>query len=95
VWSLTKRPNADYKRLRISGLDQMVREAAQRADIGKRVYPHLLRHSYATEWLRRGGSPLLLAQQLGHENLNMIQSTYSHLTRGDVFAEAMKMWEDD
>jgi len=92
---LNRRPNADYEPLRISGLDQMVREAAQRTHIGKRVYPHLLRHSYATGWLRRGGSALLLAQQLGHENLNMIQSTHSHLTRGDVFAEAMKMWEDD
>lgn len=73
----------------------MVREAAHRAGIQKRVYPHLLRHSYATEWLRRGGNPLLLAQQLGHENLNMIQSTYSHLVAGDVFAEAMRMFEDE
>ena len=54
-------------------------------------YPHLLRHSYATHFLRRGGNPLLLQQILGHASLAMITATYSHLTIADAHVEAMRV----
>jgi len=37
-----------------------------RADIRKRVYPHLLRHSLAVNLLRRGCNLVLIQRQLGH-----------------------------
>lgn len=39
---------------------------AERADIRKRVYPHLLRHSLAVNLLRRGCNLVLIQRQLGH-----------------------------
>ena len=39
---------------------------ADRADIRKRVYPHLLRHSLAVNLLRRGANLVLIQRQLGH-----------------------------
>src|SRR2546425_2962242 len=45
-----------------SGVEQVIRALAQVAGIEKRVYPHLLRHSFATDYLRRGGNPILLQQ---------------------------------
>jgi integrase/recombinase XerD len=60
----------------------------QVANIEKRVYPHLLRHSFATWQLSRGMNPIQLAQILGHSSLNMIQAVYSHLSPGDAY-EAM------
>jgi integrase/recombinase XerD len=45
---------------------QIVKEAAARAGITKRVYPHLFRHSGALERLRQTGNPRALQLHLGH-----------------------------
>jgi site-specific recombinase XerD len=47
-------------------LRKMVREAGKRANLKKRVYPHLLRHSLATCLLHRGAHLLAIKEQLGH-----------------------------
>ena len=39
-------------------IQQIIKETAAQAEITKRVYPHLLRHSVATTLLERGGCPL-------------------------------------
>jgi integrase/recombinase XerD len=54
------RPLAD------SDLRKMVRVLARRAKIGRRVFPHLLRHSLATNLLNRGASLIMIKDQLGH-----------------------------
>jgi len=55
------------------------------------VYPHLFRHSYATEMLHGGMNPLVLMKILGHETLDMITSVYQQLTVSDSHAAAMAM----
>jgi integrase/recombinase XerD len=55
------------------------REAAQRAGITKRVYPHLLRHSYATHLLEDGADLPTLQALLGHADLKPT-SIYLHLS---------------
>ena len=47
-------------------LRKMVRTIAKRAGITKRVYPHLVRHSLATNLLTRGAGLLAIKEQLGH-----------------------------
>ena len=81
----------EFEPLTLSGAEQMIRNLAVVAGISKRVYPHLLRHSMATDFLRRGGNPLLLQQILGHTSLTMITQTYQHLTFGDAHDELMRV----
>ncbi len=57
----------------------MIRFLARTAGIRKRVYPHLLRHSFVTEMLRRGMNTIHLARVVGHSSLKMINEVYEHL----------------
>lgn len=43
-----------------------IRKLAKRAGITRRVYPHLLRHSLATNLLNRGANLTMIKEQLGH-----------------------------
>jgi integrase/recombinase XerD len=45
---------------------KLIRTTAKRAGISKRVYPHLLRHSLATNLLHRGAHLLAIKDQLDH-----------------------------
>jgi site-specific recombinase XerD len=58
-------------------LRKMLRCAAQRAKIGRRCYPHLMRHSLATNLLHRGASLIMIKDQLGHA---FIDSTMIYVT---------------
>lgn len=49
-----------------------LRVTALRARIGRRIFPHLLRHSLATNLLNRGASLMMIQQQLRHR---FIEST--------------------
>lgn len=87
-----------YGRLRPRGVQLMLKSTAIMAGIRKRVYPHLLRHSYATWQLRRGRNPISLKDDLGHRSLEMIDTVYSQLVASDRHAEYMRILraeEDD
>ena len=90
-----RRTRRGYAPLTHSGVQQMIRAIAEVAGVDQRVYPHLFRHTYATEALRRGMNPLVLQKILGHETLDMITSVYSHLNVSDTHAAAMRMLADE
>lgn len=74
-----------------TAFEVMIRHLGERAGIKRRVYPHLLRHSFATDYLRKGGNPILLQQVLGHSSLAMITRHYQHLKIADAHDELMKL----
>ena len=45
----------------------------------KRIRVHDLRHSHASLLIEMGYSPQLVAERLGHENIQTTLQTYSHL----------------
>lgn len=50
-----------------------IRKAAQRAGIARHVTPHKLRHSYATNLLRRGADIVEIKELLGHSSIATTQ----------------------
>jgi len=61
---LRQAPHVDFEADKV-GMLQLVKSAADRAGIKKRVDPHLFRHSFATEALPRGMNVVQLARILG------------------------------
>ena len=63
---------------------QIVKEAGEKADLQKRVWPHLLRHSDAIERLRQTGNPKALQLHLGHSSALMTMRYLATLTAEDA-----------
>jgi len=51
-----------------SSIVNVVKEAAKRAGIKKRVYPHILRHSFTTHHLEQGTDLRYILEWLGHNS---------------------------
>jgi site-specific recombinase XerD len=65
--------NSNGGPLTVQALDEMVKRAGARAGV-PRVHCHLLRHTFATNYLvKEVGDPLRLQQILGHTSLEMVR----------------------
>ena len=62
----------------------MVGLLGKQAQLGKLVHPHLLRHSWITEMLRRGMNPIQLAAIAGASE-KVIAEHYAHLSHDDAY----------
>ncbi len=62
-----------------TGFWKILRQTALKAGLGKRVYPHILRHSFATHLLANGCNLRVLQELLGHASLSTTE-VYTHLS---------------
>ncbi|MBM2832101.1 MAG: xerC [Dehalococcoidia bacterium] len=71
--------NRRGERLTRQGFWQILKGYAQRANLGDKVSPHRLRHSFATHMLDGGADLRSVQELLGHANITTTQ-IYTHLS---------------
>ena len=79
IWLFEGVPTKPYS---TSSVSNIVKAAAQKAGIKKRVYPHILRHSYATHHLEQGTDLRYIQEWMGHASSKTTE-IYTHVSKTD------------
>jgi len=64
-------------------ITQVIKQAAKKAGIKKRVYPHILRHSFATHHLEQGTDLRYIQELLGHSSIKTTE-IYTHVAQTSI-----------
>jgi integrase/recombinase XerC len=87
--ALVKRPqeralflNKEGGRLSARAVQLMVRRCALKAGLDERVFPHLLRHTFATHMLDGGADLRVVQELLGHASVGSTQ-IYTHVSEAE------------
>ena len=66
--------NSRGKRLSTQSIEKIIRDGGEKAGINKKVFPHLLRHTFATNLLKGKANIYHIQQLLGHSSLATTQT---------------------
>ena len=80
--SLTKNGKV-LGRITSRAVERLVEMRARRAGIARRIHPHELRHSFATDLLLNGADLRAVQEMLGHASITTTQ-IYTHLTNKEL-----------
>ena len=89
VWLFERSPDEQFTESIVS---KRLKAAAQEAGITKRIYPHLLRHSFATHLIEQGTDLKIVKELMGH---NSIRTTEIYVHIADTFKSNIKSPLDD
>lgn len=90
TWRDRRRVDGDYLFTTLQGgqlstryIRAMVERCSIRAGIDKKVGPHTLRHTFATDFYRENRNLVAVQAALGHSNITTT-SIYTHLVNGEL-----------
>jgi len=72
-------------------IERMVKRAADKAGIAKPVSPHVLRHTFSVNCIKKGISTRALQSLLGHDRLATTE-IYLNLSPEDAIREFLNKW---
>ncbi len=75
--------NRDGGRLTERSIQKILQKYAGSAGIGKRVHPHMIRHTFATHLLDGGADLRVVQELLGHTSLSSTQ-IYTHVSKSQA-----------
>lgn len=79
----------DWEPLKPDGVYQVVKDVAERTGWKRRIYPHLLRHSWITHMEAQHVDPAVIAEVAG-VSIEVIVRNYSHLSDRDRHTAIMR-----
>lgn len=88
-WLFEREPGVPFTESIVS---KRLKAAAREAGITKRIYPHLLRHSFATHLIEQGTDLKIVKELMGH---NSIKTTEIYVHIADTFKSNIKSPLDD